>query len=332
MGLRLKALIVLLASSSVALARPPSPQVGPSISTGNRAGANLVVEVLSEDHSYLNVQALVRIRGAQDGFGDQWQTTGTGSEARFSSLMDGPYEVEVSALGFKTSVARVDVFGFSSQTVQVVLKKDLNAEEYEAPPANVSRKARKWSERGMLALQMGKLKDAEKSFRRAVNEAPDDAHVNYLLGAVLLKEKEPEPAAQSLQRAIELDARNAPALMGLGGLRFEQKDYLRAADLLQRAIAVNSNRWRVHWLLANTRLMQGQYEQALTEAQLAVNLSQNSAPDATLVLGETLGNLGRYHEAVITLRRFLEQAPGSPDAPAVVKMIVSLESTGLQRR
>jgi tetratricopeptide (TPR) repeat protein len=330
MGLRLKVLIVLLASSCVAIAqlRAPNPQVGPSTSAGARAGANLVVEVLSEDHSFLNVQALVRIRGAQDGFGDQWQTTGTGSEASFSSLTDGPYEVEVSALGFKTSVARVDVFGFGSQTVQVVLKKDLNAEEYEAPPANVSRKARKWSERGMLALQMGKLKDAEKNFRRAVNEAPDDAHVNYLLGAVLLKEKDLEPAAQSWQRAIELDARNAPALMGLAGLRFEQKDYLGAADLLQRAIAVNSNRWRAHWLLANTRLMQGQYEQALTEAQLAVNLSQNSAPDATLVLGEALGELGRYHEAAMVLRRLLEQAPGSPDAPAVVRMIVALESSG----
>lgn len=307
--------------------RAPSPPLGPSIRSGSNF-ASLVIQVLSEDHSFLNTQALVRLRNAQDGSGDLWQTTGTGSEANFSSLISGPYDVEVSALSYHTSVTRVDIFGFGSQTVQVVLKKDVNAEEYEAPRENIPRKGRKWVERGLLALQMGNLKDAEKNLRRAVKEAPDDAHENYLLGAILLKQKEPDEAAQCWQRAIELDPKNAQALSALGGLRFEQKDYASAADLLQRAIAVNSRRWRPHWLLANTRLMQRQYEQALTEAQLAVEFSQNSAPDATLVLGEALGNLGRYPEAVVALRKFLQQAPNSPDASAVIKMIVMLESTG----
>jgi len=316
-----------LVGLSLAQGRAPGPP-RPSIPIGNSSAGKLVVQVLSEDHSVLNVQALVRLRNAQDGFGDAWQTTGTGSEASFSSLMEGPYEVEVSALGYRSSVTQVNVFGFGPQTVQVILKKDLPGEEYVAPPTNISHKAKKLTERGLLALQMGKLKEAERNLRRAVQEAPDSAHVSYLLGAVLLKEKKQEEAAQCWLHVLDLDPKHAPALTALGGLRYEQKDYSGAADFLQRAIAINSRRWRPHWLLANTRLMQREYEQALTEAQLAVDLSQNSAPDATLALGEALGNLGRYHEAVIALRRFLEQAPDSPDAPAVVKMIVTLEGTG----
>ena len=121
-ALILKLLVVLflsIAATTLALAqgRAPSPPrggsapVGASVRIGNSSASNLVVQVLSEDHSFLNTQALVRLRNAQDGFGDAWQTTGTGSEASFSSLMEGPYEVEVSALGYKTSVTQVNVFG-----------------------------------------------------------------------------------------------------------------------------------------------------------------------------------------------------------------------------
>lgn len=325
--LRLLFLVLAISGSVFAQLRVTGPPIGPPIRSGSNF-ASLVIQVLSEDHSFLNMQALVRLRNVQDGSGDVWQTTGTGSEASFSSLISGPYEVEVSALGYQTSTTRLDIFGFGSQTVQVVLKKDLNAEEYEAPRENIPRKARKWNDRGLLALQTGNLKDAEKNLRRAVKEAPDDAHLNYLLGAILLKEKQPEEASQCWQRVLALDPKNAQALTALGGLRFEQKDYAGAAGLLQRAIAANSRKWRPHWLLANTHLMQRQYEPALKEAQLAVEFSRNSAPDATLVLGEALGNLGRYEEAVVALRKFLQQAPKSPDAPAVIKMIVMLEGTG----
>ena len=287
----------------------------------------LTVQVVGEDRSVLDVLALVRLRNltAADK-NEKWDTTRLHGEVSFYSLFQGQYVAEVSALGYKTSTTAVDLFGVPTETIRVVLTKDLNTEAYAAPVANASKKARQAAERGLLSLQTGKLKEAENHLRNAESEAPQNAQVNYLLAIVLLQRKQTEEAEKFFREAIELDPKHVPALTALGGLRFEQKDYQAAAALLQRAIAANPRQWRPHWLLANTLLMQRDDQPALAEAQLAVELSKNAAPLATMVLGEALANTGRQREAIDTLQRFLQQAPTSPNAPAVRELLATLQN------
>jgi tetratricopeptide (TPR) repeat protein len=320
------AVLVALTLGRLACAQIRSPQPSaparPNIGDGN---VTLQVQVLTEGHAVLDGQALIRLRNIQD-MDERWDTTHLGSQASLSGLARGSYTLEVSAVGFLTSVVNVDLRA-PQQVIQIVLKQDVKRTVY-APPdtTGISRKAREQSERGILALQAGNLNEAEKFLRKALKAAPQHAHVNYLLGIILLQEKRLPEAQKYLEQATVLDPLHAQALTTLGGLRLEQKDYAPAAQLLQRAIAVNARQWRTHWLLANVYLAQQEFEPARTEAELAVNLSNQSAPYAMLALGEALGGLGRYSEALTAFKSFLQELPSGPDAPAVERMIAAAEA------
>ena len=312
----------------VALAMLPAiAQVFPSQSGIPGTGsASLRVQVLAADHGFLPTQALVRLRDPQRTY-ERWETTHDRSETIFYDLYPGAYEIEVSAAGYRSSIMRVDIIGEPVQTsVQVVLLADAGAEVYKpATESGVSAKARKDTERALLDLQLDKLKDAEKRLRRAIKEAPQSAQINYLLGVVLLRAKKAAEAETYFVQAVSLNPRHSQALTALGGLRLEQKDLPGAVEFLQRAVDAAPRQWRPHWLLANARLSQQQFEAARNQAELAIQLSKDSAPYARLVQGEALGALGRDQEAIAALQAFLRQAPTSKDVPAVKQMIAGLQ-------
>ena len=290
--------------------------------------ASVRVQVLTASHTFLPTQALVRLRDPRE-MHEAWDTTHDRSETIFYHLSPGVWEVEVSASGYHTAVTHVEVFDQPVQyTVQVILKPDPGTDMYKGPPENdLSPKARKESQRGLVDLQAGKTKDAEKHFREALKEAPQNAQINYLLGVVLLRGKHVSDAEQFFMQAISFDPKHVQALTTLGGLRIEEKDVSSAVKFLQQAIAANQKQWRAHWLLANARLLEDQNEAAKSEAELAIQLSNDAAPAAHLVLGEALGNLGQYREAISALENFLQQDPSSRDAPAVRKMISEMRDT-----
>lgn len=310
---------VLLLTGLVAAAHaqfPATPQ--------RRGDSTLQVQVLTEGHTVLDNQALIRVRNLAD-MEERWETTHLGSQASISGLARGSYSLEVSAVGFQSSSLNVDLRA-PVQMLQVVLQLDVKKTVYEAPNMKaISRKAREQCARGIEALQTGNLKEAEKQFRKAVKRAADNAHVNYLVAIVLVKEKQVPQATSFLERAVALDPMHAEALTALGGLRLETKDYVGAANVLERAVAANDRQWRPHLLLANVYLAQEQFGRAREQAEAADSLSNHSAPYAVLVLGQALSGLGKHHEAIAALQRFLVEQPSSPDAPAVRNAIASLE-------
>ena len=319
----ISAFILLLASLSVVAAQEMTTQPG----LPNTGAASLRVQVFGTNHAFLSTQALVRLHDPRQ-MHEAWDTTHDRSETVFYHLSPGTYEVEVSGAGYHTSVAQVEVFDQPIQyTVQVILKADPGTEVYKPDnDAGLSEKARKESQKGVIALQKGKLKDAEKHLRKALKEEPKSAQINYLLGVVLLRGKRTHEADQLFVEAVALDPLHARALTTLGGLRLEQKDLPSAVKFLEQAIASDRKQWRPHWLLANARLQQERFQDAKAEAELAIKLSNDSAPAVQLVLGEALGNLGDYKEAIIALRSFLQQVPSSTDASAVQQMISEMEN------
>lgn len=287
-------------------------------------GGTLEVQVLTEAHTALDNQALVRVRNIED-TDERSATTHLGNQASISNLARGSYTVEVSAVGYRTATTRAEVRS-SVQMVQVVLQRDDKKTASATPDlSGISRKGRQQCAKGIAALQAGRSKEAEKQFRKALKHAPDNAHVNYLLGITLVQAHRIPEAISFLERSIALDPSHAQALTALGGLRFEAKDYERAANLLERAIAANDRLWRPQLLLANVYLALEQYDRARAHAEAAENLSNHSAPYATLALGQALSGLALTPQALAEFESFLRQAPTSPDAPAVRNVIAEME-------
>ncbi len=287
--------------------------------------ASLKVQVLTSDQTVPDTQVLIRLR-TFEGL-EKWGNAKLGNDATFTSLATGRYDVEVSALGYRTARTTVDVESRQGQTVQVVLQRDARAPagaDASPPESNVPARVRSDTERAVLAIQAGKLKEAEKRLRAAVKDAPQSVRANYLLGVVLIQLKQLPEAQKYLEQAIATDPKHALALTALGGLRLDQKDYTAASRLLEQAIAVNSQQWRPHGLLADVRLAQDDFAAARSEAELAIKLSDGSAHYALLTLGQALGALGRYADAADALERFLRAEPASPDAATVKSMLADL--------
>lgn len=321
---KLPTLLLGLAVCIVAAAQDQPMTSQPGIP--GEGAASLRVQVFDTNHAFLGTQALIRLRDPRQ-MHEAWDTTHDRSETIFNRVSPGTWQVEVSAAGYITAVTQVEVFDQPVQyTVQVTLKADLGAGLYKAPSDNgTSPKARKESQHGLVDLQTGNIKGAEKHFRKALKEAPQNAQINYLLGVALLHGKHVSEAEQCFIQAITLDPHHVQALTTLGGLRMEENDVPGAIKFLGQAITANPKQWRAHWLMANARLLQDQNEEAKSEAEEAIKVSDDSAPGARLVLGEALGNLGQYEEAISTLEKFLQQWPADRDAPAVRKMIPQLQ-------
>jgi tetratricopeptide (TPR) repeat protein len=331
-----------LAASDTSAQRPgPSPGPGASSTLSPSPGIPTAVELLNsassievsvydEGGTLLGQQAVVKITGA-GGLAPAWATTEGHSKVTFTSVAPSRYQIEVSSAEFQTTTQEIDVANRQIYHVSVTLKRDL----FAAPPIVVpgqemQPKARKEAQKGITALRLGNLKEAQKRLQAAYQAAPANADLDYLLGVLFEREKDLQQAQSYFEKATAIDSRNALALTALGQLRVQQNDYAQATTPLEQAVAVDSAQWMAHWLLAEAYLRQREFEKSAQQARLAVQTGKGAANGAELELGEALASLGRTEEATQTLQGYLRDHPGSQSAPAVREFMAKLQNTDIQ--
>ena len=193
----------------------------------------------------------------------------------------------------------------------------------------------------------GRVRDAEKIYRRVLDRHPDDPNALHFLGLVMLQDGQPGPAAEMIERAIEVDGGVADyhanlglALRRLGrlddaiaayrraiGLRPDDADAhnnlgaaLSAADRADEAAAAlrRAIELRPDWAdpLNNLGVVLkalGDLEAAVEAYRRAVAIRPDHA-DAHYNLGNALAAAGRPDEAAAAFRRVAELEPDSADA------------------
>lgn len=257
-----------------------------------------------------------------------FQTTRSDSETIFLGLPVGKYDLDISAVGYLSAQKQVEVTGLADTvSVDVVLERDPAAVNFDATgtaDATISAKASKETNRAVLALKSGHLKDAQKHLALAYQLAPSSARVNFLLGYQSFQQKKLDEAQAYLTRSTTLDPHNSEALALLGRLEHLRGEFDQASATLELAVAANPDDRLSHSLLGDAYLRQKQYEKALKHAQLALDKGKGDA-SAALVLGQAEANLGKTPEAIQTLKAFLQAAPASPYAGEVRNYISTLE-------
>ncbi len=160
-----------------------------------------------------------------------------GGNARFTGLPVGQYVVEISAAGYRTVQQQVLISGTSkspSITVSMVPAADKKAVKVRVGSASVSSKAVKESERALHSLQLNNLADAQQHLERALAFEQDYSEADYLMGLLLLRQKDPARAAGYLQKSLALSPDQAPALLALSQAQYLQQDYPAATVSLER--------------------------------------------------------------------------------------------------
>jgi tetratricopeptide (TPR) repeat protein len=196
------------------------------------------VRVQQDTGSPFATPATVTLRSADMTVNLTSHTNESGVTA-FNSIPSGQYLVEVTASGYRTVREQIGIgAGVQVQDVLVAMIPETGVTLSPTPSGGgtVNPKAIKETEKGLRALQVGKLDEAQQHLTRALAAAPNFADGNYLMGVLLLRRKESAQARPYLQKAVDIAPNHAPALLALGEAEYLQRDYARATESLEQSL------------------------------------------------------------------------------------------------
>ena len=165
-------------------------------------------------------------------------STNNSGQTALVNIPSGQYLLEVSAPGYGTVREQVAVnLSGQVQDVVVAMIPESTAGLSRTPAAGtVPPRAIKETEKGLRALQIGKLDETQAHLTRALAFAPNFADGNYLMGVLFLRRKDSGQALTYLQKAVDLAPTHAPALLALGEAAYLQRDFARATASLEQCL------------------------------------------------------------------------------------------------
>ncbi len=136
---------------------------------------------------------------------------------------------------------------------------------------------RVFSNYGVILKNLGKLQEAEVSYRKAIEINPDyaDAHLN--LGNILKDLGKLQEAELSQRKAIELNPDSAKAYSNLGSILSDLGNLKEAELSTRKAIKLNPDSAQAHYNLGNVLIDLGN----LKEAELSILEVIRLDPDCT---------------------------------------------------
>src|ERR1700680_709995 len=144
-------------------------------------------------------------------------TSDQSGRARFTGFPVGQDVVEIAAPGYRTVQEQVFISGTrEDQNIMVSLVPTATGAKVKVGSVSASPKAVKESEKALHALQLNRLDEAQQHLFRALAFDPTFADGNYLMGLLLLRQKESSKAAAYLQKTLNLSPDHTAALLALG--------------------------------------------------------------------------------------------------------------------
>jgi tetratricopeptide (TPR) repeat protein len=269
-----------------------------------------------------------------------WQTTESSNEtgkwmasdqtqAIFTNVPFGQYDVEISAVGYLSAHKDVSVMNsLHPQQFDIVLQRDPSAVNLDVADSIMSPKARKDTKHAVAALKSAHYKDAQRDLDDALKLDPSSPDLNFLLGYLYFEKKDFARAESYLTAATSANPRNAQALTLLGRAGLERADYPAARSALEQAVLADQENWLPHNLLADTYLHEKNFDKARNEAEIAIAKGKLNASPAQLVLGQALLGMGRDQDGIQALNVFLDESPQHPLAGQVRTLIAEIQSGG----
>jgi tetratricopeptide (TPR) repeat protein len=253
------------------------------------------------------------------------------SNAVFTNVVLGKYDLAATAVGYLTTRREVIVLSPLTQHIDIVLRRDPAAVTLNEASGFMPRKARKAAHRAISFLKSGQLAGAQKHLETAYKLAPSNADLNFLLGYLHLEKKDYAQARTYLRTAASLSPHSAQTLTLLGKANLLERNYPAARSALEQAVLVDAEEWLPHCLLADAYLQEKEYAKARDEAQTAIakgaRLGKNAAAAAEIVRGQALIALGQKDEGTRALEAFVKGSPQNPMADPVRDLLARLKTS-----
>jgi tetratricopeptide (TPR) repeat protein len=318
---------ILLVAPAVLNAQRSAGPVGPvgMGSPGNVPGVlsfgSVMIYLRTQDGQKLPEEALPQIRISADTSDMPLpnQPSPTGDGWTFSGLPIGnDYHVTVTANGYQTAREAFGIPQLENAVANVIVfMKPVDQNLLFRPPGGtfvLAPKAQKEVQHALEDLQQGKILSARKHGQKALQLAPGNPYVQYVVGMTYLLSNELPSAKLYLEKSVSLDPTQPVALAALGGLLYQQGDDQGAIPVLTKAVQLDPSSWKSEWYLACSYLRQKKFEESKEHAQQALKIGKEEARLAQIVLGEAEADLGQREQAATTFETFAKENPQNPNA------------------
>ena len=156
----------------------------------------------------------------------------------------------------------------------------------------------------------GKLEEAEKLYRQALKDNPDNVDAMRMLAMLAATLKHFDDAERLLRRAVAIAPDFLAAVIDLGRVLKEQDRFEEAIGCFKKAIGINPSNPQTHFLLAGACAPAALNHEAVKEYQKTLELSPRH-PGALLGLGNALKTIGRLDEAVRAYHDCIDVKPNN---------------------
>ena len=174
---------------------------------------------------------------------------------------------------------------------------------------------------GSIYVKMGQVDEAFSIWNQALALDPNRAHTHYNMGNALYGKGDLEGAITAWSRTVELDRDYQKAYYNLGNAYFKLKKFDRALSAYQRAAERDSDNSNIFYNIAQVYIERGDEEEAIRHLRQAIEHNVND-PEAYYQLGGLYHKLGKAREARLSFERFLQLAPGHPQADRVRQLLL----------
>ena len=155
---------------------------------------------------------------------------------------------------------------------------------------------------GIILSDLGKLKDAEILFRKAIKLSPDFAQSHLNLGKILKDLGKIKEAELETIKAIKLKPDYSDAYYNLANTYKSTGRLKEAESIIGKAIIINPNLANAHFNLGGILKSLGKLKEAEKSTQRAIELNPNNE-NYHYNLGAILSDLGRLDEAKKSWRK-----------------------------
>ncbi len=259
-------------------------------------------------------------------------STRDNSTATFPQMQAGEYEIEVSALGYKTATEHASVFtGGTTCNLYIYLHNEGEGSSGNSAPSGTIMTPRLQGDidKGLDKMRRHQYDAARTQFEKAAKMAPGNPDVQYLLGMVEYVQEHFEAARTKFQAALSIYPAHERSLLSLGELQLRTGDAAGATQTLEKAYQLNGADWRTHWLLANAYDEQRNYEKALPHAMRAAELGKENGAAAWMLGGQILVQMGRREEARKAFETVVRSFPNDSAVAGAKSQIAALDRAAL---
>ncbi len=130
---------------------------------------------------------------------------------------------------------------------------------------------------GVVLQNLGKLKEAEISYRKAIELKPDFAESYYNLGLILKDLEQLKKAEESYRKAIELNPNFAEAHSNLGGILKDLGNLQAAALSTRKALKLKPNYAKAYFQEGIILKLLGRYKDAIQSFNKASEIEPRNA-------------------------------------------------------